>query len=229
MGSPKEEVEEDLRRLGVAQTMGDEFVASTIRDEHRHRVTVSSFLIAKFEVTQSVWEKVMGELPARLSSRVYSHGDHFPVELLSWHDAHKFCKETGLRLPTEAQWEYACRAGNEGKYSGTGILEEMGWYEENSGRRSHPVGQKKSNGFGLYDMHGNVSEWCLDEYSSHFYTTPEASERDPVCTSGAGTKAQRGGDYRQIALNVRSAVRGGEGADTQGHAVGVRPVFYLPP
>ena len=102
----------------------------------------------------------------------------------------------------------------------------MGWYDKNSDGRSHPVGAKKPNGFGIYDMHGNVAEWCVDEYDPSFYTKPEASERDPVCTVGVGTKVKRGDDYRQNAFNLRSASRDNEGAETQGHASGFRPAYY---
>ena len=79
-----------------------------------------------------------------------------PVEQVSWHECKEFCEKLGLGLPSEAQWEYACRAGSSGPYAGSGDLDEMGWYDENSDSKTHPVGEKQPNHFGLYDMHGNV-------------------------------------------------------------------------
>ena len=90
--------------------------------------------------------------------------DALPVEQVAWDDCQEFCTKSGLSLPTEAQWEYACRAGTAGPFSGTANLDEMGWYRQNSGGTTHPVGEKQPNDFGLYDMHGNVWEWCEDWY-----------------------------------------------------------------
>ena len=121
----------------------------------------SPFMIAKYEVTQGQWEEVMGEG----SNPSHYKGEELPVAFVSWDDLHSeggFLGRTGFMLPTEAQWEYACRAGTQGPFSGTGKLDDMGWYEGNSGRQTHPVGQKQPNHFGLYDMHGNVWEWCED-------------------------------------------------------------------
>ena len=133
--------------------------------------------MGKYEVTQAQWQAVMGENPSRFK------GDLNPVETVSWDDCKKFLdklnsipevKESGLtfRLPTEKEWEYACRAGSTGDYcklaDGTEIttntLGEVTWYRGNSDGKTHPVGQKKPNAFGLYDMHGNVEEWCEDLY-----------------------------------------------------------------
>ncbi len=108
-----------------------------------HKVTVSPFLIAKYEVSQAEWGKVMGVNPFRFK------GDTLPVEQVSWDDCQEFCTKTGLSLPTEAQWEYTCRAGTSGPFGGTRVLDDMGWYRDNRGGRTHPVGEKSPNDFGL--------------------------------------------------------------------------------
>ena len=120
----------------------------------QHRVTVPGFSMGKYEITQAQWKAVMGTNPS------YFKGDNLPVENVSWNDAKEFCSKlsqmTGkqYRLPTEAEWEYACRAGTTGPYAGN--LDAMAWYSNNAGFKTHPVGQKRPNAFGLYDMHGNV-------------------------------------------------------------------------
>lgn len=138
------------------------------------------FLLGKYEVTQTQWEAVMGDDPSHFK------GENRPVEQVSWNDVMAFCRKLTEReraagrlpdgyeytLPTEAQWEYACRAGSTGYYGkladGTeGKLDDMGWYGGNSGRQTHDVGQKQPNAWGFYDMHGNVWEWCLDNYSGN--------------------------------------------------------------
>ncbi|MBP5320757.1 MAG: formylglycine-generating enzyme family protein, partial [Kiritimatiellae bacterium] len=136
-------------------------------------------------------------------------GDNLPVEQVSWEDCQEFIakgnKELGLefRLPTEAEWEYACRAGTTGAYGGTGGLDEMGWYSNNSGSKTHSVGQKKPNAWGLYDMHGNVWEWCADWYDDY----PPGSVTDPTGPAFGGNRVLRGGGWCNLALHCRSAYR----------------------
>ncbi|MBQ3247459.1 MAG: SUMF1/EgtB/PvdO family nonheme iron enzyme, partial [Alistipes sp.] len=143
-----------------------------------HSVTVSNFYIGKYEVTQAQWEAVMGKNPSRFK------GDNLPVERVSWNDIQKFIEKlnakTGkrYRLPTEAEWEYAARGGNQSKgykYSGSNDIGSVAWYTDNSSSPTHPVGQKQPNELGLYDMSGNVYEWCSDwhgSYSSGSQTNP---------------------------------------------------------
>lgn len=129
-------------------------------EESLHSVTVPSFAIGKYEITQAQWRTVMGNNPSSFK------GDELPVENVSWIDANKFCsklrKMTGkiYRLPSEAEWEYAARGNTRGPYPDK--LGEIAWYSDNAGDKTHPVGQKRPNAFGLYDMHGNVREWCED-------------------------------------------------------------------
>ena len=193
-----------------------------------HEVTLSPFLIAKYELTQGEWESVMGSNPS-----LFTGNPNRPVETVSWHEAQEFVALTGLRLPTEAQWEYACRAGQPGSFSGTGVLEEMGWFEDNvvatGGRRStHPVGEKTANQFGLHDMHGNVFEWCEDIISVLFYSTPEAAGPDPVHTTiedDGDIRALRGGSVDFSARLCRSANRNGNHPDTRVYDIGFRPAM----
>ena len=143
-----------------------------------HSVTVSDFYIGKYEVTQAQWKAVMGSNPS------YFKGDNLPVEWVSWDDIQEFIKklnaQTGkrFRLPTEAEWEYAARGGNQSKgykYSGSNSVYDVAWYYSNSDNKTHPVGQKRPNELGIYDMSGNVFEWCQDwegNYSSSSQTNP---------------------------------------------------------
>jgi formylglycine-generating enzyme required for sulfatase activity len=205
----------------------EDFVAGDAENEKQHHVMLSPFLIAKYEVTQQEWNDLMGSLPPLLAAVGRSTGPRFPIEMISREDAQQFCEKYGFSLPSEAQWEYACRGGSTGAFSGTGLLDEMAWYSENSGDKSHPVGTKRPNHFGLHDMHGNLEEWCRDTFAP-FYGLPEAGGPDPVCTSGGlGTHVKRGGSYAQNAYNCRSAARSNEGPGSQGHGTGVRPAFLL--
>lgn len=141
-----------------------------------------------------------------------------PVEQVSWNDAIEFCRKLtasgraagrlpegfAYTLPTEAQWEYACRAGTTGPYAGSGNLDEMGWYSNNSGSQTHPVAGKQANAWGLYDMHGNVWEWCLDWYGNY----PGGSVRDPTGPSSGSLRVVRGGGWGSYPRLCRSAFRG---------------------
>jgi serine/threonine protein kinase/formylglycine-generating enzyme required for sulfatase activity len=142
--------------------------------ELQHAVTVSPFLIAKYETTQAQWYRIGG----------YRHDTQFLGELLptpsSWFNAREFGQKLTADLPTDAQWEFACRAGTEGPFSGTGRMQDMGWFDANSGQSLHPIGLKRPNQFGLFDMHGNAHEWVLDHFDENFYSSPEASQLDPL-------------------------------------------------
>lgn len=164
-----------------------------------HQVTLTKgFWMGKTEVTQAQWKSVMGNNPSR------AKGDDLPVEVVSWKDCQEFCEKTGLQLPTEAQWEYACRAGSTGPYAETGELDEMGWYEENSGGKTHPVGMKQPNAWGLYDMYGNVMEWCQDWYGDY----PNGAVTDPRGASSSWSRIARGGSWDLPASYCASAHRG---------------------
>ena len=199
-----------------------------------HDVILSPFLIAEYEVTQRQWEAIMGDNPSYFNPRgtgsidlpaEFRAGERWlelPVETVTWSECEEFCRETCLVLPTEAQWEYACRSGSKTAYSGTGRLPEMGWQ---GNYPSHPGGLKKPNDFGLYDMHGNVAEWCQDVYDERFYSKAEASMKDPVCRTGSGDRVYRGGGWEMAAFLHRSAAR--SHSPTNGPRVQRSPPGYL--
>ncbi len=174
-----------------------------------HNVVITKgFYMGQFEVTQSQYEAVMGKNPS------YSKGDNLPVENVSWNDAMEFCKELSEKegkkytLPTEAQWEYACRAGTTTRYSfgeSESYLGDYAWYYSNSGTTTHPVGTKTPNPWDLYDMHGNVWEWCLDWYDSGYYA--KSDKQDPVDLQSSGYRVVRGGGWSINPSYCRSAYR----------------------
>ena len=184
-------------------------------DESQVRVTISRpFHLGKYEVTQAQWRAVMGTDPSKFK------GDDCPVECVSWDDANAFCAKLTERerdagrlpqnmkytLPTEAQWEYACRAGTTTRfYTGNAEsdLARAAWYDGNSGSKTHAVGQKEPNAWGLYDMHGNVYEWCADRYDSSL-----RGGTDPSGASSGSHRVLRGGDWDAPVRLCRSALRG---------------------
>jgi formylglycine-generating enzyme required for sulfatase activity/serine/threonine protein kinase len=178
-----------------------------------HKVTLTKpFGLGVYEVTQEQYEKVMGKTPSKFKA------PQNPVEQVSWTDAVKFCRKLSAlpaekkagyvyRLPTEAEWECACRAGTTTTYSfgdSESELGDYGWYDKNSGGTTHPVGGKKPNGWGLYDMHGNVFEWCQDWYGDY----PSGSTTDPTGAASGSYRVIRGGCWFINSDYCRSAYRG---------------------
>ncbi len=188
-----------------------------------HEVVVSPFLIAKHEVTQAEWERVMGSNPS-----IYQGGDR-PVENMPWEEVLEFEKRTGLSVPTEAMWEYACRGETSAPVAGTGKLDDMGWYSGTAGGTTHPGGRKAANRFGLADLHGNVWEWCADVYDPCFYGKPEARGRDPISAGGTMYQVARGGCWNNEAAECRSANRGGPPPVDRGAGLGLRAVYSPAP
>jgi formylglycine-generating enzyme required for sulfatase activity len=189
------------------------------------QVVLRPFLIAKFELTQAEWQAVVPNDP---SSHI---GGNLPVDSVSWDDCQAFCLLTGLQLPTEAQWEYACRARSTDPFcfgKDPDVLGEFCWYAENSGGITHPVGRKRPNGFGLHDVHGNVWEWCQDVWDGKFYSQPEATKRDPVATSGSNLRILRGGSRMDPARVCRSAMRFRDAPTSRRNVFGFRPAASGP-
>jgi len=171
-----------------------------------HQVTVSDFYIGKYEVTQAQWKAVMGTNPS------YSVGDNLPEDNVSWNEVQEFIRQLNIRtgkryrLPTEAEWEYAARGGNKSqvyKYSGSNNIDDVAWYVGNSGNKIHPVGTKLPNELGIYDMSGNMSEWCNDRYGNYY----SSSQIDPQGSISGSDRVVRGGCMTYQDWQVRVAFR----------------------
>ena len=172
-----------------------------------HSVTLSDYYIGETEVTQELWNAVMGSNPSKFTGNMQR-----PVEMVSWNDCQTFISKlnqlTGktFRLPTEAQWEYAARGGNKSKgyiYSGSNEIDEVAWYEYNSGGMTHPVQTKAPNELGIYDMTGNVYEWCTDWYGAY----SSAAQTDPTGPATGSYRDYRGGGWGFSASYCRVAYR----------------------
>ncbi|MCH5179175.1 MAG: formylglycine-generating enzyme family protein [Prevotellaceae bacterium] len=172
-----------------------------------HNVTLSSYYIGQTEVTQALWTAVIGSNPSRWK------GDDLPVEYVSWNACQNFITKlnalTGekFRLPTEAEWEFAAKGGNKSKgyvYSGSNTIGDVAWYDGNSGDKTHPVGTKMPNELGIYDMSGNVFEWCQDWYGSY----SNSAQTNPTGPVSGSDRVLRGGGWSDYATYSRAAYRG---------------------
>jgi formylglycine-generating enzyme required for sulfatase activity len=199
-----------------------------VNDNPQHRVTISKgFWMGIYPVTQAQWQAVMGYNPSSFP------GPDRPVEQVSWDDCQEFCRKMAeltnkpIRLPTEAEWEYACRAGTNTEYfSGNGeeALTKVAWYHANSGQQTHTVGEKKAaNAWGLFDVHGNVWEWCQDWYG------PLSSDdiKDPVNINKGDARVLRGGSWSHNAENCRAAYRYWRAPAARSYIYGLRVCFRL--
>ena len=203
--------------------MGSEKGASDEEPVHRVRIT-KAFYLGKYEVTQRVYAEAAGKNPSRFK------GERNPVECVSWQNATGFCKQLSdrwgvdVRLPTEAEWEYACRAGTGTRFSFGDQYSQIGkygWYEINSGGKAHAVGGKRPNPWGLYDMHGNVWEWCWDGLR-RYDSAPRTDPRGPA----SGSRALRGGSCDDDLRHCRSAYRCGNDPAGTCYGIGFR-VFVV--
>ncbi len=204
--------------MGATSEQGSEYDSD---ERPTHQVTVSSFYISKYEVTQKQWVEIMGSNPS------YFKGDNLPVERVSWNDVQEFIQKlnakTGknYRLPTEAEWEYAARGGNKSKgykYSGSNNIGEVAWYYGNSGSTTHPVGRKEKNELGLFDMSGNVWEWCSDWYGIY----GSGSQTNPKGPTSGSFRVLRGGSWFINARYCRVSSRDGYGPDGRDGNCGFR-------
>ena len=205
-----------------------------------HQVKITrDYWMGTCEITQAQWRALMGTDPSKYK------GDNLPVEMVSWHEVTEFCRkltdrerEKGklpdgyvYRLPTEAEWEYAARGGTKSKgfiYPGSNDPDEVAWHHPGSSDETHPVGTKRPNELGLYDMAGNVWEWCLDFYAPDYYA--KAPQADPV-NSGSGDKTYRvcrGGSWGLYPTHCRSANRGGGTPAGRFYSYGFRVVLAYP-
>ncbi|MBR5324304.1 MAG: SUMF1/EgtB/PvdO family nonheme iron enzyme [Muribaculaceae bacterium] len=236
---------------------GGTFTMGAISDDSderpTHSVTLSSYYIGKYEVTQQLWEYVMsysgtaadGTTMTTYSSDVwlgtnpsssYGLGNYYPAYRVSYDDIvniflPRLNKITGgdYRLPTEAEWEYAARGGNKSKgykYSGSNTVGDVAWYYDNSDSKSHPVGTKQANELDIYDMSGNVWEWCNDWYGSSYYSS--SPQTNPTGPSTGSARVTRGGNWYYYAVSCRVSNRSNSSPDYRGY-VGFRLASSLKP
>lgn len=208
--------------------MGDTFGDGDADEKPVHEVCVGDFWMGKYEVTQGQWQRIMGENPSYFKS-----GENYPIENVSWNDVQEFIRRLNqssgkkYRLPTEAEWEYAARSGGKReKWAGTSIegeLREYAWYYVNSGRGTQPVGQKRPNGLGLYDMSGNVWEWCQDWYDENYYrNSPRNNPRGP---DSGSSKVVRGGSWYYSPWGIRASDRSWDGPSDRNDISGFRLIL----
>jgi formylglycine-generating enzyme required for sulfatase activity len=188
--------------------MGDTFGDGDSDEKPVHEVCVDSFFLGKYEVTQEEYQKVVGTNPSE-----FKQGSRYPVETVSWNDAQEFIKKLNsrskrqYRLPTEAEWEYAARSGGKKEeYAGSNDVDVVAWYEANSGRITHPVGGKRPNGLGIYDMSGNVWEWTGDRYGKDYFGKDYYGNRP----SSDSVRVLRGGGWGNGSASARAAYRDGD-------------------
>ncbi len=211
---------------GGCYRMGDTFDEEGFSDEKPvHEVCVAGFYIGKYEVTQEEWQAVMGYNPS-----YFKNGDNYPVEKVSWNEAQDFIGKLNqrsgriFRLPAEAEWEYAARSGGKKeKYSGGDNIKSVAWYNRNSASKSHPVGTKQPNGLGVYDMSGNVAEWCQDWYSKKYYSN--SPRNNPQGPPTGLDRVPRGGSWYDLKGDVRSTFRYGLTPGLRYDMIGVRLVL----
>lgn len=211
---------------GGCYKMGDTFGDGGRNEGPEHDVCVSDFYLGKYEVTQSQWNKMMESNPSTFKQC----GPDCPVDSVSWDMAQEYIRKLNAksgkqyRLPTEAEWEYAARSGGKDeKWAGIRYESDLGeyaWYEQNSDLKTHKVGLKKPNGLGLYDMSGNVREWCLDWYGEDFYS--KSPKNNPAGEETGEYRVQRGADWEKTSEDARLTYRNFKPQDHQSATHGFR-------
>ena len=215
-------VEAGTFMMGATSEMKDSYDDPDSDEKPVHQVTLTNdYYMGKYEVTQALWEAVMDSNPSN------SKGDNLPVETVSWNDCQDFISKlnsmTGrkFRLPTEAEWEYAARGGKKSRgyqYSGNSNISDVAWYDGNSGSKTHPVGTKQANELGIYDMSGNVYEWCQDWYGSF----SSSSQTNPTGADSGSSRVFRGGSWYGNARYCRLSFRDCTPPDCRGYNLGLR-------
>ena len=211
-------------RMGATSEQGSDAYSN---EKPVHRVTLSGYYIGKTEVTQVLWEAVMGSNPSSFK------GDNLPVESVSWDDCQEFIRKlnsmTGqnFRLPTEAEWEFACRGGNNSrgyKYSGSNYIDNVAWHLDNSCKKTHPVATKTPNELGIYDMSGNVWEWCNDWYGDY----SSSAQTNPKGPYSGSYRVSRGGSWGCFARDCRSSLHNGNYPANRFNDLGLRLALVDP-
>jgi formylglycine-generating enzyme required for sulfatase activity len=253
MGSPKELIEEELK----VHRDDPGYIENLAGEGPKHRVRITKpFYFGVYEVTQEEYQKVTGLNPSELSATGKGKGrvdgqdtKRLPVEWVSWFEAVEFCRKLSempqekaagrsYRLPSEAQWEYACRAGSVGRFTFSlggdssprehdeKSLSDYAWFCNNSGFTTHAVGGKYPNAWGQYDMHGNGWEWCQDWYGKDYYATSPTD--DPAGPPDGSKRVVRGGSRDEAPWPCRSAYRSTGGPGLRGFGLGFRVSLVLP-
>jgi formylglycine-generating enzyme required for sulfatase activity len=213
----------------MGPAVGDSGAFSDEQPQHKVRIT-SPYYLGATEVTREQYERVTGKKPSRFLGDL-----RLPVEQVSWEDAVDFCHKLSAkegdtyRLPTEAEWEYACRAGTTTPWNCGAAEFELAahaWYQENSDGQTHPAGLKKPNAWGLHDMHGSVSEWCLDWYDAGYYLA--SPTEDPAGPAAGSDRVSRGGSWLSVRWACRSASRSRHAPTTPDHYRGFRVARTIP-
>lgn len=188
--------------------MGEFILESAVDEKPVHEVCVADFIIGKYEVTQGQWRRIMGNKPSNFKDC----GDSCPVEQISWEEAQQFIRrlnrQTGLqfRLPSEAEWEYACRSGGKQEtFCGGNDINLLAWHHDNSGGRPHPVGLKQPNGLGIHDMSGNVWEWVQDWFDREYYS--KSPRMNPQGPAKGSERTVRGGCWDCEPKCIRASLR----------------------
>lgn len=207
--------------MGATAEQGTDVEAD---EKPTHKVTLSSFLMGETEVTQALWEAVMGSNPSKFK------GEERPVEMVTWNACQEFITKLNalsgkkFRLPTEAEWEYAARGGQKSqgyKFSGSNDIDEVAWNKNNSERETIEVKSLKPNELGLYDMTGNVAEWCSDRYGNY----NGSAQTNPKGAGGGSYKVNRGGGWGPMVVFCRNAARNAEAPDHYFPDLGLRLVL----
>ncbi len=200
------------------------------REKPVHEVQVSSFYLCKYAVTQRLWQSVMGNNPST------DKGEKRPVETVNWEDAKEFTKKLGketghlFRLPTEAEWEYAALGGRYSQgytYTGSDKLKQVGWYRENSNNETKEVGRLLENELGLYDMSGNVYEWCEDDWHDNYRGAPEGGFAWIDSPDRGSMRVMRGSSYFNDPVGCRPAYRNRDEPGYRGNLIGFRLALSL--
>ncbi|MBX3239213.1 MAG: formylglycine-generating enzyme family protein [Chitinophagaceae bacterium] len=211
---------------GGSFIMGDNM--GEIDEKPAHEVVINGFAISKYQVTQRQWGVIMGNYESD-----YKICGECPIDNISWRDAQEFIRRLNLitgkhyTLPTEAEWEFAAKGGKDGKgyrFSGSDNIDEVGWHAGNSERHPHPVGEKEPNELGLYDMTGNMWEWCQDRYTKFYYE--ENIKYSPEGPSEGSGRVRRGGSWFTSARNCRTSARSSVKEDYKDNSITFRLAQY---
>lgn len=238
VGLQAQTLPEFVKVTGGTFTMGDEWGLGYDDEQPTHEVTLSGFSISKTEVTVAQYRRYCNATGVSMpdDGPSWVGKDNHPIVLVSWYDAINYCDwlseelDQNILLPTEAQWEFAARGGNHSngyKYSGSRSMATAGWYKGNSNGKTHTVATKKANELGLYDMSGNVWEWCMDKYAGNYYAnSPSQNPKGPQSGDTRDSRVLRGGSWYNEATYCRVSNRNSRPPEIRNDDYGFRVVSF---